>query len=477
MNRSALAVCSLVFLCSSFIYSCGNNTMMNVAPPGSTAMSVTLTDTPPVGGTILSFEVSVTGATLNPGSVDLLGARGPVRVEITQLETESAFLNTANVPAGTYTGLSLTFANPELTFKNDTGAALAGCAVGSVCQIKPTGTLTSAVSLPGAGVVLSGGMAHEGGDDNGHGSAGIQIDVNPNTILGATLGVDFSQSGAVTATQLAAKNAGEFDDLDDLNGVVQNLNATNQTFTLHTLDGDFVIATGSATEFEFENCPADNFTCLQNNLVVEVDARLMPGGTFIAKKIEFEDQAEDDELEGMVFKVDDATHFEMVVVDELRNVNNVGLGNPVVVTLSNPSFQVDQDGLNVPSGFQNAFQGETDTSQLLTGQVLQVRLTGSAAQGPPVTVTANRVRLRMTQLTATVSGAPVPPNFSVANLPAFFTRAGITSLQVQTSDKTDFDGASGVNSLVDGNSVSLRGLLFSNGGNPPAFMAKKVRKR
>jgi len=39
------------------------------------------------------------------------------------------------------------------------------------------------------------------------------------------------------------------------------------------------------------------------------------------KKIEFEDEAEDDELEGIVFKIDDATHFEVVVLEELRSVN------------------------------------------------------------------------------------------------------------------------------------------------------------
>jgi len=477
MNKSAFALGAFFILCGSLIYSCGNNPTMNVVPPGSSAMSVTITDTPPARVSILSFEVSITGATLNPGSIDLLGSRGPVRIEIKQLETESAFLNTVNVPAGTYTSLNLTFANPELTFKNNTGAVLAGCAVGAVCEIKPTGTLTSMVNFPGSGIVLSGAASQGSGDDREHGSAGIQIDVNPNTILSAALGVDFSLSGAVSVQQLVAKNEGEFDDVDDLNGSVQNLSATNLSFTLHSLDGDFAITTGSSTEFEFENCPANNFSCLQNNQVVQVDAKLMPGGTFLAKKIEFEDQAEDDEVEGVVFKVDDATHFEMVVVDELRLVNNVAMGSPIVVTLSNPSFLVDTHGLNVPSGLQDAFQTATDTSQLMTGQVLQIRLASPASAGPPVMATANRVRLRMTQLTATVSGAPVPPNFNLGNLPALFTAAGITGIQVQTSDRTNFDGTSGINGLADGNTVSVRGLLFNNGANPPALIAKKVRKR
>src|SRR6266446_1645063 len=143
-------------------------TITVTAAAGAAAVSVTMTDTPPAGVTLLSFEVSVTGATLNPGSVDLLGGKGPIQIEVKQLETESAFLSTATVPAGAFTSLTLTFANPELTFKNDTGAALAGCAAGAVCEIKPTGTLTSTVNFPSPGLTITGsssGMTQEEDDE------------------------------------------------------------------------------------------------------------------------------------------------------------------------------------------------------------------------------------------------------------------------------------------------------------------------
>jgi len=442
-------------------------TVTAAAAPGAAAVSVTITDTPPQGVTLLSFEVNVTGAVLNPGNADLLGGKGPTRIEVKQLETESAFLSTANVPPGTFTSLTLTFVNPGLTFKNDTGAALAGCAVAAVCEIEPTGTLTSTVSFPGSGIVI---MANS--------PTGIQVDVNPNTILSATLGVDFSLAGAVSAQQITVKPGGELDDLDDLRGAVQNLDTTNKKFTLHTPDGDFLITTDNNTAFDFEACAANNFTCLQNNQVVEVDAMLMAGGVFLAKKIEFEDEAEDDDLEGIVFKVDDATHFEIVVLNELRSVSNVSIGNPTVVTLSNPGFQVEADGLPVPSALQVAFEAARDTSQLLPGQTVQIRMTSPANPGPPVAVTTDRVRLRMTQFTPNVkAGSIMPPDFSVDNLPALFTNAGISSIHVQTSSETDFEGVSGVTALVDDSTVSLRGLLFNNGALPPELVVKKVRKR
>jgi len=84
----------------------------------------------------------------------------------------------------------------------------------------------------------------------------------------------------------------------------------------------------------------------------------------------------------------------------------------------------------------------------------------------------------MTQLTASVkAGSIVPPNFSVDTLPALFTGAGITSIHVQTSGNTEFEGVSSITALTDGNTVSLRGLLFNTGALPPELIAKKVRKR
>jgi hypothetical protein len=442
-------------------------TVTSPPAPGTSAVSVTITDRPPTGVTLLSFEVAVTGATLNPGNVDLLGGKGPIQIEVKQLETESAFLSTATVAPGTFASLTLTFANPELTFKNDTGATLAGCAVGAVCEIKPTGPLTSTVDFPGSGIVVT-----------ANSPTGIQLDVNPGTILNATLGVDFSLAGAVSAQQLAMKPGGELEDLDDFKGAVQNLDATNKKFMLNTANGDFPITTNSNTEIDFEACAANNFTCLQNDQFVEVDVDLMAGGVFLAKKIEFEDDTEGAELEGIVFKIDDAAHFEMVVLDELKSVNNVSIGNPTVVTLSNPEFRVDANGLQVPSALQGDFEGATNTSQLLPGQTVQIRLTSPANPGPPVAVTADRVRLRMTQFTARVkAGSVVPPNFSVDTLPTLFISAGISNSHVQTSSETDFEGVSGVSALADGNAVSLRGLLFKNGALPPELTAKRVRKR
>jgi uncharacterized protein DUF5666/uncharacterized protein DUF4382 len=472
--RRTMGFIFMNLLTAVLVVGCGGSSNPAVAPgPGaqSAQVSVSLTDTPPAGVTVLSFEVTVTGATLNPGSVDLLAGKGPQRIEVKHLETENAFLSTANIAAGSYTSLNLTFSNPELTFRNDTGATLAGCASGNVCEIKPSGTLSATVN----------GQF----DSMGGTQSGVLVDLNLANIITPSLGVDFSTASAVTATQQTKEADGHLEDLDDLNGVVAS--PSSSQFILQTADmGTITIAIDSNTKFDdFNGCVAANATCVQSGQSVEVDLMLLASGTFLAKKVELQDDAQgaaDDELDGVISKIDGPSQFEIVVIDELRAVANVSVGDPVTVKLTTSgggtSFRVDTNGLNVPTTLQQTFEGATDTSQLLPGQTVQVRKRSIAGGPAPaaITVTTDRVRLRSTRLTATVSGAPTGSSFNVSGLSGLFTSAGISQIQVQTSSQTNFDNVSGVSALASGATVSLRGLLFMTTPNP-VLIADKVRKR
>jgi hypothetical protein len=109
------------------------------------------------------------------------------------------------VAAANYTSLSLTFANPELTFQNNSGTALAGCANGAVCQIKPTGTLTS---------MLNGTFYVTGASQNG-----FLVDLNLASIISSSLAVDFSSANAVSATQKTTTGGGELQEVEDADGI------------------------------------------------------------------------------------------------------------------------------------------------------------------------------------------------------------------------------------------------------------------
>jgi hypothetical protein len=193
-------------------------------------------------------------------------------------------------------------------------------------------------------------------------------------------------------------------------------------------------------------------------------------------------EAADDELDGVVFKIDSASQFEMVVVDELRDVSNVSVGNPVTVMLSSSnggtSFRVDASGFQIPSSLEQEFESHTDTSQLVPGQTVQVRKRDLSGGPSPaaITVTTDRVRLRAASLSAAVSGAASGLTFNLGGLPGLFGANGITLIQVQTSSKTNFENANDLSGFVDGTGVSVRGLLFNSTPNP-VLIADKVRKR
>src|SRR5262245_26987573 len=107
----------------------------NPFTPESAAVTLTITDAPPLGVSVLSFEVTVNGPTLSPGNIPLLS--NPQQIEVKELETQSAFLSTATVPAGTYQSIAINLTNPQMTILNQSGAAIGSCANNSICHIEP----------------------------------------------------------------------------------------------------------------------------------------------------------------------------------------------------------------------------------------------------------------------------------------------------------------------------------------------------
>ncbi|MBI3404185.1 MAG: hypothetical protein HY046_01855 [Acidobacteria bacterium] len=426
----------------------------------SAPVSITVTDTPPAGVTIFSFEVTVTGAVLQPGNVQLVTA--PLQIEIKRLETESALLNTLNVPAGSYTSIDVTFTNPEIAFKNDSGAAIAGCAAGTVCEIKPA--VTGTVSYSGAPfpVTIATGTP-----------LGLLLDVNLANIIDGSLGVNFSAANSIVITQLTS-TAGQFRELEHLVGRVTAKDAANNTFTIQAGPGgmSMVIHVDNNTAFgDFNDIGLPNtFASLAVGQIVEVDLGLMTGGTLTAKKVELEDDVNRDEAEGIVTAVQ-AAGFSMVLFDHSPGIAGISVGNHLNVTVNaGATFTVDRSGLSVPSGF--LFTGLSD---MMPGQSVQVR---RLAASSGTTVVTDRVRLRETRLTAKVKALTIPSatGFSIDNLPSVFS--GISQIEVFTSSQTNVEGAASLTNLVVGDTVSIRGLLFkTTSRTSPGLVASKVRKR
>jgi hypothetical protein len=107
---------------------CGGGGFSSVTTPppspqqGTAQASISLHDMPPMGVAVLSFQATITGMTLQPGNISVLNS--PMTLEMTQLQGMSAYMGTISLPVGTYTGMTVTFSNPQMTFLNNTSGMM-----------------------------------------------------------------------------------------------------------------------------------------------------------------------------------------------------------------------------------------------------------------------------------------------------------------------------------------------------------------
>ncbi len=467
-RRGLSAVCLCLVLVS--LISCSGGTSQppgNMPPPGpnTSPVSLTIRDTPPAGVTILSFEVTITSATLQPGNIALVSS--PIRIEIRRLEVEAAVLGTLNVPNGTYTGITVTFSNPELTILNNSGASVAGCPDGGVCELRPP-IPNATITYTGAPFPISVPLAT---------GTSLQIDFDLLNSIPSSLGSIIPVF--TVSTIVAPPGTTVLEEIEDLAGRITAVNAAASEFTLQTaiLNMPLVIRTDASTSFEdFAGlgCATSNFACLAVGQLVEVDLRLQLGGMLLATKVEAEDNDNELEVEGIVTRINSPTQFEMALIDDPLNAPIVDIGQLVVVNLlPGVSFRIDDDNFPVNSADFDA------ASDLLVGQAVEVEIKSTPAGTPP-SFDTDRVKLKDSRFTATIQSVDAANNrFTMNALPAIFTAQvpAVTQIDVLVSTGTEFSGtATNFASLAAGNTVSIRGLLFRTAGNP-FVVGKKVRRR
>jgi Domain of unknown function (DUF5666)/Domain of unknown function (DUF4382) len=435
-------------------------------PANATQVSLTLRDAPPTGVTVISFKIQIVGAALqsSSGNVALLNGSEPLEVELTKLETESAFLGTSQVPAGTYTGMQVTLANPDLTVFNSSGMTIGPCANNSTCEFAPAVSGSLTYTGPPFPLTL-----------NANSPSALQIDVNLNNIINSDFTLNLMNPSVLTVTQVSAPsgNGGSESDENEVTGVIKSVGA-NQFMLQDPLSGTTsTINVNGQTEydgFDEVGCQPQAFSCLQPGQIVEVDQSVMPDGTLVAQSVDLKDQnSEGEAVEGSIVSLtgNPTTGFQMVVLDEVSDINGISVGNSVAVTIQPGAvFQEDPSDVPIPSDLSFA-----SASDLAIGQEVHIQ-PNSISAGPPVTIATGSIRLTDSQITASVASVN-GSTITLNNLPGQFIAAGITQIAVQTSSLTEFEDLSGVGALIPGEIVSVRGFLFN--GTPPTLVAEKVR--
>jgi hypothetical protein len=461
-TMALLLVCAAITGCGGR----GSPTGGGAPPSGTAPIVLAMTDTPPTTVSILSAEVTLTGAALSPGNVSILAA--PVTVELTRLQTDLAYLGTADVPAGTYTSLTLTFANPSLTIENDTGSPIGSCASSAICTILPTPSNPSTTFTLSQSLTAAASTAQ-----------GLLVDVNLEQLLSPALIPDF-KAGTTVSGFTPATNGPPLFEAEDVVGQVNSVDATHNTFTFQNAKAQYsLLVDNTTTFFPSTICASPGFACLQANQILSVDISFRGDGTAVARNVVFEDSSNTEtEVEGMIVATNLGSHqFTIVTSNESAALTGLNIGDSATVQYSTSPptvtvFDFDvfhADSTQITPGL--SFGSQTD---LFVGQQVQLRRTSSSTGS---LINADRVRLRSSRVTATVRTIATPSIF-LNNLPFIFSGHGTSEIQAQTSLSTILSENQVVTTLTSiplNSVVSARGPLFGGGGGTTRTMvATKV---
>ncbi len=506
--RKPLYLLFLFVLSLSFTTGCGSNVASGVGggTHGNATVSLSMTDDPPAGVSVLFFEVSLTNATLQSAageSVSLLNNNTPVQIDVTQLQALSAFLSTANVPAGQYKSLSLTFANPQLVIYNAADFSLSNCAVGSMCQLSPGMDGSATVNLTSAPfpVTLSAGSP-----------LGFLIDFHLNRVIQSDLSVDLGVSDGVTISELPPATAVP-PRFGLLTGTVESVDGASKSFTLHTAWGwTFTIDTTSSTTYNNFPCTSQtvpNMACLAPGEIVQVQiVGVASGGALTASQVRYVQAQGAQTVEGTVLEIfpSPATLVPAPVTLVMMAHQNPAasttfpIGGLVeVIVPPAATLSIDANGFTMPSGVEFANNSQNGAWAAFTvGQNLTVAVkSGSVSMNPPITppsgigpkvvFTASSVELEPSQMTGAataVDDSTQSFTFGANTGPVFFPWPwrpnAVNSFNVLTTGQTGYIGftPNSFDGLATGQVVSVNGWLFAPAsGSLPQIVAQGLLLR
>jgi len=471
----ALAVLSCVLLVS-----CSGSMNQHNPPTNGVPMSMSIGDTPPNGVGVLFIETLITGASLQPSDMSkppVSALRTPVEVEFGHLQTDTAFLSLANVAPDTYQSMTLTFDSAKLTIVNHSGAAIGSCADNSVCELTPSfNPTTAAISSTPFPITI-----------NANTVVGIRLDFN----VASSIQTDLSINPTVTVKNLTQRKQEEDDQemesVDEVDGQVTSVGSGQLTLMTERSGQSFMITVDSTTvfeDFDRSGCmasPAD-FTCVKMGQVLNVALSENGMGSMLAKRVEFEEDANRQSIKGTITSVDSATQFHMVVFNEEPAVSGISEGSLVAVTISpGATFQLGQEEMGEDGGVNNSGPSFAGGADLMVGQDVQIRPGSVSSSGGSPTIATNLVRLWPSQITGQVGSIDSGSgSFTLTGLSALFTGATppVTTIKVATLSEMnfmDFSGQGSMGSLAVGETVSVKGLLFNTMGMP-TLVTRTVRE-
>lgn len=442
----------VVITLSALLTGCGGNSAsnsqtQNPPPPSASTVQVSLGDSP--ADWIMAFGMNVNSVTLGNsggGTVNLVSFSTPM--EMMQLMGTVQPLGIMNVPQGTYTTGTINLSSVEMGYMDpNTGQyvqkTLAGPFSGTV-NFNPPLVIGSTPS------VLSFDMNM---------GASVSI-INGNVTLTPTF----------TATMHPISNSGQNPWQGWMHHMVGLVSSTSGSqFTTSMMMGwqSLTFTTNSSTQF----VGFSGMGMMANGMMVVVDAVTEPDGSLLAQRVESMWSGSGGMMGGGII-----TGISGNPPTQLNVVFNNGIGGGMMmswiagilavnVSSSTPyTFDSDRvDLTNLP------FTPTFDASTIAKGQIIEA-VSGSGMMGGGMmgggTINASEIRLVEQGLRGTVSnytanGSQATCMLNLAPDSAFATITGTSIVTVYQQGGTQLRGLS---SIINGNQIEVRGLLFADAG-------------
>jgi hypothetical protein len=471
--RTMLRRLSLLAASTAFtLAGCGGGSTSSApaATAGTSTVNFTVSDTPASSITVLSFQLQITSAVLEPGNVALLPR--PVTVDLAQLVSDTGLLASTVVDSATYTSLELGFANPLVTIQNNAAVAITAggqsCAAGATCTFVP--------SLNSAALTISSGVFPV--TLSASSPTGLNLDLSIPDLLQSDLTVNFANGRSAELSLLSGDHG-----VTEIDDVLASINSVSGTqVTVKTAFGDtLVLTTNSSSHFSYPSliCAADDASCLAPGQVVGLRLGLQGSGALSVDALSYLGGAGSALVKGLVLSTATTAGSPSMQVLLRQNVNATGLSAGEIATVALP-VNAPYSVAATPSPAVSSAMFAT-AQDLMPGQEVVLGVSSDLVTGTSPTFSASAVHLNASQLLGVVGSVDAADaSFQVTGLTSFFAavRPAIQQVAVQTDSDTTFTNftTGSVSGLVAGNLVVAKGPLLHTTG-VPTVSATVVRKR
>ncbi len=440
---------------------------VSTSQPQST-VNLVVTDTPSAGITVLSFQIQITGAILQPGNVSILPK--PVTVDLAQLVSDTGFLASTVIDSATYTSLQLTYANPQVTIQNNTGLAIT--AAGQTCAVGATCTFTPA--LNNASVTISSGVFPL--TLTASSSTGLNLDLSIPDLLQSDLSISFANGSSVNLSLLGSGPA----KIDDVLATVTSVSGTQVSVTTafgNTLNLDET----SSTAYSYPNsvCATPAASCVSAGQIVALDLALSGQGSLSIDSLTYVGTANASLVKGLVLSTATTGANPTAQVLLQRGVNAASLTAGEIATVS---LAADATYAIATAAYPQLPSATFASAQdLLPGQELIVAVGSDLVAGSAPTFSTATVYLQSSQVIGSVGSIDTASaSLTLEGLTGVFSSAHtlIQEIGVQTGSSTTLVGFSSLSAITTGQLLVAKGpLLNSTSSGYPIVAATDVRAR